>query len=317
MEGRKRKEREEVDGDRHRGSVVGARRGKDEQWAVCIPFPDEMARCCGLMRHLLDTVQMQVIKREEERAFEGVRIDMIDPDERCTFHMVLRAQTDAPLGTHDRFVVGVKPLAQLLQTMHLTTECVLHLSRAVGDEAPITLTKIDDADLVAYTLPTLEKEADSVELRDFEMPIACEVDIERVKRVVKAAVEMHAGDVVVAVERQKDGNARFLRLSFAGDEVTRDDVLQSNVRPDDKGSALVAGEAVDDWRALRDAGNIETLFEAPFPSSYLHSMTKGIEKTYVTLGMGEGLPLMLQYTIGTVESEIRMVLAPSEGEEGE
>lgn len=329
-------------------STVGARRGKDEVFCVCIPFPDEFVRCVGIMAGLLESVQLQVVKPAVSMAasgvndFEGLRVDMLDPSQRASFRLKLHAQTDAPPGTRDRFVVNVKTLVQLLQSMRLMPDSIMHLARLRGDDASVSLTRIDNHDMQVYTLPTLEKEGvDSPELEDLHMPVSCSVLTDRLKAHMRTAVDMHATEVRVSVQKETEragaaeeaqsGSAAapapacFLVMSFAVGGVTRTDVLQS-VMVDggcggegggrNGGSSLVVGEVSAEWRRLRDEGRVETLCAGRYPVPFLAAMTRGLDKsTWITLCLGQdpdgqAMPLMLQLPIGTVNSEVRMLLAP-------
>ena len=319
-------------------SAVGARRGKDEVFAVCVPFPDEFVRCVGIMAGLLESVQLQVVKPAASMAasgvndFEGLRVDMLDPSQRASFRLKLHAQTDAPPGTRDRFVVNVKTLVQLLQSMRLTPDSIMHLARLRGDDASVSLTRIDNHDMQVYTLPTLEKEGvDSPELEDLQMPVSCSVLTDRLKAHMRTAVDMHATEVRVSVQKETEREeaadaaaapACFLVMSFAVGGVTRTDVLQSVMVEGGSGgesgggSSLVVGEVSAEWRRLRDEGRVETLCAGRYPVPFLAAMTRGLDKsTWITLCLGQdpdgqAMPLMLQLPIGTVNSEVRMLLAP-------
>ncbi len=327
-------------------SIVGARRGKDEAFAVCIPFPDEFARTVSVMSTLLESVQLQVVKPAAGAgagAFEGIRVSMLDPTERASFRLKLHAQTDAPRGTCDAFVVNVKTLVQLLGSMRLTPESVLHLSRLSGDEASVALTKIENHDVHLFTLPTLEVDGgEAPELEDLTMPVSCLVLTDRLKAHMRMAVEMRAAEVRVAVQRERQspttdggeggeggggataaaaaasvvGDCCFLVMSFGVGGVTRTDVLPSVMRQADDEGSLVVGEVTSEWRRLRDEGRLDTLCSGRYPVPFLASMVKGLDRaSWVTLCLGQDadgqvMPLMLHLPIGTVNSEVRMLLAP-------
>ena len=320
------------------GAAMGpirARCGSHDAWAVSMPWPEEFQRSCAIMHALgIIDVKLQVVK-EVPPGFEGLRVMMTDheTEPRASFRLAIRAQTDVHGGVaafRDHFVVNVKKLLQLLHEMRCSSESVLHLSRERADPASVCLTRIENWNQTIYTLPTKLESDGAAEPPDFEdisMPITCDVLAECIKAHVRSATEMHAAQVCVAVEYEKTAAiaapaASFLRLGFTGEDKTeRTDVLQSAMRreggagEDAPPTFVVADEiSFSNWKSLRDAGKLRTACSAWYPTSFLWAMVKGLDRaSRITLCLGKDRPLIVQLTIGTLDSHIRMMLAPCVG----
>ena len=283
---------------------VGACRDREDLWKACLVSPDELARCCSIMEHLFVEVEFRMTK-------QGLRVDMMSPDHVCCFRLVLAADVDANEDCDDRFVLDIKLLNRMLHGMHLSSECVLHISRSKEMDAPIRFARIDDADMSVYTIVTLEKEAESMPLKDMIFPITVNIDVDRLKRVVKTASDFHAEEIGISVEKTKGSEMRVFRVGF--DDKTASvhnegDVLLSTMQLSEDAGAFVDGGSPDgDWY---QPDRMETLYEQRFPVPYLLNVVKGFEKTRVALHLGEGLPLMVQHTLGIDDrSDMRIVLA--------
>tara|TARA_B110001450_G_scaffold126791_1_gene119336 strand:+ start:1027 stop:1938 length:912 start_codon:yes stop_codon:yes gene_type:complete len=167
----------------------------------------------------------------------------------------------------------------------------------------------------AATLSTFVDGDEKVELKTLKMDMVIQIDLPRIRDLLKKARKSHSELLTIKVFVDKSGGQERSLLLFMcmGDTNHRQTICSETVRGDD-GSLLVKG-CPDDGRNDFDIDNDTPVFDDTFPIEKIEAFVKnpGLHQNKMDAHAHKGMPLMLNIGLnGSTDdsSHIRFLVAP-------
>lgn len=209
----------------------------------------------------------------------------------------------------------------------LITTCLRHVSPknavvlSCASPDKIDMTGVDlltGETSVEFTLDTLHEDSEKMELEDLDFDHIAEVNVPAFKGILEMANQLGTHRITLALFRR--GAETVVEVRGKGDKggtfvrrlPTQSD-MDGDVAVDD------AADGREEKRARRDAAGAEgggaAGYEAAFGLKQLSKFVKAMQQEQMTLKIGRGQPLLIDYPLGVSGSYVKLLLAFKTDEE--
>jgi hypothetical protein len=255
-------------------------------------FPQSFRSVINSVLEVSREVEVEVVDRtlRGKPDFCGVVVEAMS--DVCMIVAYLSGDVACVDQARSHFYVSTATLHTCLKWVTPTQEVLL--SRSPGsheldikmqEPAPSTASS-------SFRIPTLNKEIDRRRLNDMHFDYAIETEMPLLRSVIKTARDLRAERVRLRVI-ERDGEPRFV-VSCDGDACVQH-TFDSVVRLSDGFEA--------------SAGDVVT-FDDEFSAEYLHVFIKSVDKSTVSMQIAQGMPLLMSYTLGDLQSSMSFILVP-------
>ena len=259
----------------------------------------------GAFRQLVDqagsvltTLPLIAVKHE---ASGGVllTLDSIDPQHVCMVQARLVCDGFLRLDSNE-FCFDKDVFSHCLHNVprHHTLELLRY-----KNSANVTMRSIDAmtqrVDL-QFELSTIDDDSETMDLGEMDYDFETQTDIPTLRAMVKLSSDLGCDTVRLSMYVDKAVDASQAMLAVSGKSTTASFTrfLTSSV------------EGATDAKAQTDISKLHLGHTCEFTRKYLSSVIKNMEHQFVTLKMGNELPLLLDSNLGIEESYVRFVLSP-------
>ncbi len=287
-------------------------------WKIRFSQSAAMKSFCENIGNILHETCFEVLDGE---GFSGLSVESIDSARSCLVQARLSGQVTLRDPGARGFCVRMASLISCLRSAHACH--FLDMWQLLGDTDVIC--RVYEPNVSNYTpefrIRTLAKQADPPRLQPLTYAIFVEIDLETFRSAVKTAKEHRADSVQISVFTPKAGLApregaitTFFVVAYEGDEVSSRFVYQSCTQSEGGEEPMVihandAGGPLG-FERLPDAEDLNQLFSSSFSTDNLVLFVRSMERHVLTLRLGEGKPLLLEFPMGGGTDYIRYVLAP-------
>ena len=263
--------------------------------------------CGSVLRHIFITVT----PRKTAGGGCMLSVDSIDPHHVCMVQA--RLVCDGTIAKESvSFCIEKETLSTCLK--NVPKQHLLHISQKAGS-AEVEFKSVDGmtskVDL-EVEMSTFDEEPETIELDDLDYEFLHETHMPSLKEVIKFAKDINCD--LIKLTMLYDGTP----LAAAAGK-TREAALSVS----GKGTAAKFSRNLTSCGAAATGSTITTTSDSTlkvghsneFSLDFLIKMLKAMEDQYITLKMGNELPLLMHYSLGVEDSYVRFVLAPQSHEE--
>jgi hypothetical protein len=252
-------------------------------------------------------------------------VDCMDADQVCLVQARLvgkwnsNSSSYSPLGGGERADVSFCVKSDLITTClrHVSPKNAVVLSCASPDKIDMTgVDLLTGETSVEFTLDTLHEDAEKMELEDLDFDHIAEVNVPAFKGILEMANQLGAHRITLALFRR--GAETVVEVRGKGDKGGTF-VRRLPTQSDMDGDVEADDAAREGKRARRDASGSEgggaAGYEAAFGLKQLSKFVKAMQQEQMTLKIGKGQPLLIDYPLGVSGSYVKLLLAFKTDEE--
>ncbi len=317
------KQEEDQQKSKRRKTVIRA------AWSICFAQSSTLKTFLENIANLLTECNFEVICNAE---FQGLIVERLDNSRVCLVQARISGQvTLATQGVRHSFCLRMSNLLSCLRNAHPchfvdiwspegSTDVVMRVHEPqVSSYTPTftlrTLAVLDEADDM---MPTMEYE------------LFVEIDLTTFQSVMKTAKNHKADTASICVyglrsraPEDTDPIINYFVISYAGDEVSSQFPFQSSTEHLAPGGGGGAGgvdepmvirastSVTEDYDGLPPEDELISIYNGIFSVEYLFLATRSMERHVLTLRLGRGKPLLIEFPLGSGKTDyLRCVLAP-------
>lgn len=259
-------------------------------------FPQSFRSVINSAAEVSNEVEVQVVDGSVRRKpeFRGLVVEARSDVCMIVAYLSGEVELAADAGlTRVHFYVSTSTLHTCLKSVTATHE--IRLARSPGNhDFELRMQEPHPSNASStFRLPTLNKELDGKQLNDMRFDYAVEFEMPMFRSVIKTAKDLRAELVRLRVI-ETAGVPRFV-VSCDGDAAVHH-TFESVARVSE-GTEAQPGDVVK--------------FDDEFSAHYLHVFIKSVDKSTVSMQVGQGNPLLMSYTLGDLQSSMSFILVPS------
>lgn len=282
-------------------------------WEIVVYDTGPLAMLVKTVSAVLERNVMFRIDKEDD--FYFLMVDGNDPGFSCS--LSARLQIDETHFKTDgeaqgaRFCVDPK---HLLIALDGSSNATSHVKvQAFSQEALVRVVLYDPerksceevSELVTYV------HGDEEQLREFDFLLTLELDLVKLKELIRKARDCKAEKLNIKVDTKQYGATERSRIQFlVSGEMTLKQRFAHAVHQDEDGSLYVRAD--DDGLDDLSHTGWETKLDQTFPVAKIDAFVKNLPNTMVSSNLRNGLPLMIAHKLGGAHemSHLRFFVAP-------
>lgn len=284
------------------------------QFKITFECASTIRTLCDVMSNMLDTVDIQVIKRDD---FSGIMIEAIDAAQVSLVVAQLRADVVMQDGTDQHsFCVNSKTLNTCIRSAQPHFSICMESLPASSSIRLTAFEQLSKTSITKFTVPTLVCDQEPVRLKDQEYKYHVDIETATLKSIVRMCLTLRGETLTFTVKQRRAADGKRARTA------TKDTVLtiSSNGDCEQEHTYYTSAEACDDdsmvgslreIEALGEDDDMEVMCENQYGAKQMQDFLKSIDKHSVTLRLGQDQPLIVNHKFGN-ESYVCLVVAPKE-----
>lgn len=257
---------------------------------------------------LLNEVHFFVIRNEN---FEGIKVDSCTLDQTTMLKQQLTCSVDLPEGVEEvNFCINVNDLNSRVKNGANAFEIVRYKNR----EDQIKIHYPNSNPRREYDLRTLTKDVVDNRMYDIATDISIQIRLSELKEIARDFHKYGATFMKITVQNsptQADGvNHSFFTLSCEADGNESKLTYHSRYKetPNKDIQVVCDDESMENYEGIKEKAT--QMYSDSFPLDTINSFLKSIDKGYVWVSLSKRGPMILQYSLGNENSNMRLILAP-------
>ena len=287
-------------------------------WKIVFPSPSTFKNMIKIVAGVLCEANIQLIKNEE---FEGLLIESLHSSHVCLI-IASYSQSiqclESCVVEQEKFKLKTDILRRMLD--ELEGNSVLEMYREVGS-ADIILRQINDFGHRSqlYTIHTLEDVDKSHNIKDIESAIGVDLCVLTMKSFCKTSKDLGANHVQIMVKKWFHNDMEHMCLTLDSDStsasitydfycVIKRDTVQTSANV----SESYCIRAVTDGSLGSFEGKefAEVVFDHKFSCEYLNCVLRNMDRDTIHMSLSQNSPLIIKYSLGDDQSDIKVVVSP-------
>ena len=291
---------------------------KNMLWKIVFPTPSTFKNMIKIVAGVLCEANIQLIKSDE---FEGLLIESLHSSHVCliiaSYSQGIQCSPSLNV-EQQKFKLKTDKLKRMLDELDVNN--ILEMYREV-DSDDIVLRQVDDLGSRAqtYTLHTLADVDKSHNIKNIESAIGVDLCVMTMKSFCKTSKDLGANHVQILVKKWEHNDMEHMCLVLDSDStdgsikyefycvIKRDTVeTKGNV------SESYCIRAVTDGTVGSFEGkeNAETVFDHKFSCEYMNCVLRNMERDTIHMSLSQNSPLIIKYSLGDDQSDIKVVVSP-------
>ena len=274
---------------------------------------------------VLHEVTLQVHRNPD--GFSGIVADSMDPRGVVLVHGKLTGQVELNVPKEQAtFCITVKDILDFFPNIHANHFVDIYRSAGTTDVTLFIHEPAVHATTPTVQIRTLARPIETLSLEDMKFSYYVEIDLTTFRNALKTAKSckaMHIQLCVYEIPRAHQGEKTiFFVVKFAGERLSSAFPYESRIVTTAADNAPVTIRALDgggdvsddDDRhlALERLEDMQPSYEGRFLAEYLCLFVKCMDRFNITLRLGTGVPLIVDYPLGcSATDNLRYVLAPT------
>ena len=260
---------------------------------------------------LLNDVHFFVIKNKD---FEGIKVDSSTLDNTTMLKQQLSCTVDLPDGVEEiNFCVNVSQLNSRIKNGNASA---FEIVRYKDHDGQINIFYPNSNPRREFTLRTLTKEIVDNRMFDIATNISIQIKMNEIKEIARDFSKYGASFMKVTVESSStksdegETNHSFFTLSSEADGNVSKVTYHSTYRklPNNDIQVVCDDESIMNFESCKQKSS--KIYEDSFPLDTINAFLKSIDKGYIWLALSNRGPMILQYSLGNEQSQMRLILAP-------
>ena len=266
-------------------------------------------------------VELKVKSDVAQDGFCGIEADSIDAHHVALLKGRMMAEVEMNVDSAS-FCIDVQKMNQGLSNAHPHHCLDIYRFQGSTDIEVVIYEPGVSWNTTFFTVKTLAKDNETMEIDDMGYDYYLEVDANEVKNALKLAKLQKAERIQMRICRRKSVSYHtmwfMISYSTPANDVCGRKLFKSHVRVSDKEGATTvvvvdAGETEvsgEEAPHADEEDELEVLYHATFSAEYLNNFVKAMERNNITMRLANNKPLILDYPLGDSHNHLRYVLAP-------
>jgi hypothetical protein len=287
-------------------------------WKIVFPTPNTFKNMIKIVAGVLCEANIQLIKSDE---FEGLLIESLHSSHVCLIiaSYAQNIQCDESLMVEQqKFKLKTDILKRLLD--ELDSNSVLEMYREVNSD-DIILRQVNDYGLRSqkYTIHTLAEVDKSHNIKDIESAIGVDLCVLTMKSFCKTSKDLGANHVQILVKKWEHNEMEHMCLTLDSDS-TSASMMYEFYCVIKRDTVEVTGNVSESYciRAVTDGSTgsfegkefAEVVFDHKFSCEYLNCVLRNMERDTIHMSLSQNSPLIIKYSLGDDQSDIKVVVSP-------
>jgi hypothetical protein len=287
-------------------------------WKIVFPSPASFKNMIKIVAGVLSEANVQLVKTE---GFQGLLIESLHPSQVCliiaSYAQSIQCSADVNLEAH-KFKLQTNVLKRFLDEMDLNN--VVELFREVNSD-DIVLKQVNDFGLRSqlYTIHTLADVDKSFNIRDIDSAIGVDLCVLTLKSFCKTSKELGANHVQILVKKWEHNDMEHMCLTLDADTGSACMMYEFYcvIKTD---TVETSGNITESYciRAVTDGSEgtfegkefAEIVFDHKFSCEYLNCVLRNMDRDSIHLCLSQNSPLIIKYSLGDDQSDIKVVVSP-------
>lgn len=287
-------------------------------WKIVFPTPSTFKNMIKIVAGVLCEANIQLIKSDE---FEGLLIESLHSSHVCLIiaSYAQGIQCSPVLNLEQqKFKLKTDKLKRMLDELDVNN--ILEMYREVNSD-DIVLRQVDEVGSRSqtYTLHTLADVDKSHNIKNIESAIGVDLCVLTLKSFCKTSKDLGANHVQLLVNKWEHNGMEHMCLVLDSDStdgsikyefycvIKRDTVeTKGNV------SESYCIRAVTDGTAGTFEGkeHADVVFDHKFSCEYMNCVLRNMERDTIHMSLAQNSPLIIKYSLGDDQSDIKVVVSP-------
>lgn len=304
--------------------ALGSSQTKELLWKIVFPSPASFKNMVKIVAGVLSEANVQLVKTDE---FQGLLIESLHPSQICliiaSYAQTIQCGDNVNLESC-KFKLQTNVLKRFLDEMDLNN--VVELYREV-DSDDIILKQLNDFGLRSqvYTIHTLADVDKSINIRDIDSAIGVDLCVITLKSFCKTSKELGANYVQILVKKWEHNGMEHMCLTLDADTGSACMMYEFYcvIKTD---TVETSGQVTESYciRAVTDNSEgtfegkefAEIVFDRKFSCEYLNCVLRNMDRDSIHLCLSQNSPMIIKYSLGDDQSDIKVVVSPmNTGEE--
>lgn len=293
-------------------------------WKIVFPSPASFKNMIKIVAGVLSEANIQLVKTDE---FQGLLIESLHPSQVCliiaSYAQSIHCSPSCNV-EQQKFKLQTNVLKRFLDEMDMNN--VVELYREVNSD-DVILKQVNDFGLRSqlYTIHTLADVDKSFNIKDIDSAIGVDLCVLTLKSFCKTSKELGANHVQIVVKKWEHEGMEHMCLTLDADSGSACMMYEFYcvIKRD---TVEVTGNITESYciRAVTDGSegsfegkeNAEIVFDHKFSCEYLNCVLRNMDRDSIHLCLSQNSPLIIKYSLGDDQSDIKVVVSPmNTGEE--
>ena len=287
-------------------------------WKVVFPSPASFKNMIKIVAGVLSEANVQLVKTEQ---FQGLLIESLHPSQVCliiaSYAQTIHCAATLNLEEH-KFKIQTNVFKKFLDEMDMNNVVELYRQENSDD---IVLKQVNDFGLRSqvYTIHTLADVDKSFNIRDIDSAIGVDLCVVTLKNFCRTSKELGANHVQILVKKWELNGNEHMCLTLDADTGTAVMMYEFYcVIKSDKVETLDNITESYCIRAVTDGSEgtfegkdfAEIVFDHKFSCEYLTCVLRNMDRDAIHLCLAQNSPMIIKYSLGDDQSDIKVVVSP-------
>jgi hypothetical protein len=289
-------------------------------WKLTLSTPQTFKTLLAIVEPTVANVPFQVCMDTSEEGgapFTGLRLDAMNSSKVCMVKAAYECDVQvSDTLRNEMFCVDTDMLRNLLRDVQASHE--IEMIRYTND-ASVTINTHDMSDPTNWSVSTIQlMDVDfntiDLDMNDITFKYVVEMELDRLKHVCRMVNSIRSTLIEFRVDETEAPRHHFFSITADGEGATIRKVHQSSAVADGDVQHITV---VHDTQVACEAVDTQDLlpkFHGRFPIIYMNGVLKSMDRQSIQLFLGQDLPLVMSYGLGSESSYIKILLAPRDDE---